>query len=745
MNPGPPPKKKSRKAIKVASKQDIAASIKAQLGESLDLDVMDMDLGGVEEMDTTAPTPKVKANIKRAANAAAGDTPMKKTVKAHGPVSKTPAPKVKVKKTAPQPTLPDMSDLGDSVETYEEGETEEPLSFGPPPGASPPQPEVGLDDLDSLFPSASDDLLDDSTGLGFDDVDPLDDSIDILDRDICPNCEAELKGSKKFCVVCGQKLDGDEEDDARLRRMGLVEEKDELTETMESMEKDMGRIGLQDLEDIDASSEIEETVSEPSLEGTSYFKKGDRIFVPKLKKGVIHSQYRTEDEKKAEQYQEDLEEFADVMSESSSKKVEEKPDAPLIKDVVKESKKKKKSKGEKLDSVEDELELFKSQIKDLLETDVEKKERKKAKKVVVGKVDPAEGEMPAAMDMPDDGSIDLFDEDPFGLTAGIEVDSLFTDKEAEDKISSRLTAREVEELNAQAERALAKGKEADAFELYRQAMEKDPNDHVSKWGAGQIMLNMGGFDEAKTLLDSALDIMFDGNHYQLLSLSLEQLKDLALEERDRFRTDNALELLKIYMQREKNDMQALTLYARILDKLGKSGEALEAYLQALKENHESPRIQERLASLGFNFLKERNVHDGRRVFRALERKIPHHGPAMLGNAYCELLLENPEEVLPLVRLVDLSKFFDSVKEHIIDMGFEASRQGEADLALDLFRIVIDLDPNNVDAITGVGDAHRGLREYARAMSCYNMALKHDPTNLKVLQSLTNLSRKFVVG
>src|SRR5688572_3142937 len=83
--------------------------------------------------------------------------------------------------------------------------------------------------------------------------------------------------------------------------------------------------------------------------------------------------------------------------------------------------------------------------------------------------------------------------------------------------------------------------------------------------------------------------------------------------------------------------------------------------------------------------------------------------------------------------VDLSILFDSARVY-----YGRGDYKKADI---FFERVLEIEPNNIEALNGKGTSLYRLADYDKARNCFDKVLKMDPKNIVALNNIENLGKK----
>jgi len=179
---------------------------------------------------------------------------------------------------------------------------------------------------------------------------------------------------------------------------------------------------------------------------------------------------------------------------------------------------------------------------------------------------------------------------------------------------------------------------------------------------------------------------------------------------------------------------ALTFRANALDMLGRYEEAVAAYEGVIAED---ARWWEAHANLGICHARSGRPEEAEAAFRRGLEACPG-SPEIRDELAAHLLAYggDPREALALAEeAVALGS--DEIR-HLYTLGEARLANGDEEGAMDAYRRVLELDPENPEAHLELGILHDRRGERQRAEKHFLESLKADPTNPRALYSYANV-------
>ncbi len=242
-----------------------------------------------------------------------------------------------------------------------------------------------------------------------------------------------------------------------------------------------------------------------------------------------------------------------------------------------------------------------------------------------------------------------------------------------------------------------------------------------KTDLADIVLRLGKSKEAKEI---ALEVLsYAPNHVKALTV----LGLAALENRE---TEEAVENLKRAYELNNNSYQAGRL-ARAYEQDGKMEKALQILQEALKGNPNDQHLLKQYSALK---RKSRKIPDEDEIISRFSQKEETSLP------YAEYLreqlgqLEPQKAVLQLQKIIKVGNRKENPHLHIL-LGDLLRRLEKENQAAEAYRKALELDPENLYALTQQAFCYRRLGEKEKAWLLLKMLLSKQPGNTAAKSAL----------
>lgn len=268
------------------------------------------------------------------------------------------------------------------------------------------------------------------------------------------------------------------------------------------------------------------------------------------------------------------------------------------------------------------------------------------------------------------------------------------------------------------------GRYAQADAEYSRVVEADPT-FVAAWvGRGDNAMAMQLYTRAAEFYAKALEL-------QPGSLTLKlKLAEAYLRGR---RTAEARPILEEVLKAQADNATALVLMGDLLLAEGKAAEAVDYYTRAWQRSP-TPDVQLKLAQA---LAQAGRTEEALRRFQDLIQRSPYNAQARLG--YADLLLAQGQREKALEEYQNALRFAADVETrekaarqivalnpNDIAMRFRLAgylrEQYKYDGAIAQYEAILALDPQNLDALIGLGDCYVPKTQYDRALEYYRQAL-----------------------
>jgi len=172
--------------------------------------------------------------------------------------------------------------------------------------------------------------------------------------------------------------------------------------------------------------------------------------------------------------------------------------------------------------------------------------------------------------------------------------------------------------------------------------------------------------------------------------------------------------------------------------LRRFSDAIKILQEALKLNPENSTV---LYHLGLSYFSQQNYTDAIPCFKKLielegysEDNFYHLGLALL---YCN---QTEESLKYLNQIVDVQNSKSMRPDLVYDIGIHLIQADKPVHAKELFIRYLKIAENDIDATFGLGIAYSELRDYYRALECFNRIQKWAPERFPSLQVMIGVSQ-----
>ncbi len=153
----------------------------------------------------------------------------------------------------------------------------------------------------------------------------------------------------------------------------------------------------------------------------------------------------------------------------------------------------------------------------------------------------------------------------------------------------------------------------------------------------------------------------------------------------------------------------------------KYSEAQNYFLQALEVR---PGNAELLNSLGVTAMKTKQYARAKEYFMQALTASPEYVPARKGLAYVYIQSENPQEAYYHLGIL-IKEAGENDPDVLILKGMLAGLEQDYEKAIRVYQKIVELNPNNIEALFALGNSYLNLQKYAEAASFYEHALQLD--------------------
>ncbi|CAF0835802.1 unnamed protein product [Didymodactylos carnosus] len=274
----------------------------------------------------------------------------------------------------------------------------------------------------------------------------------------------------------------------------------------------------------------------------------------------------------------------------------------------------------------------------------------------------------------------------------------------------------------------------EAFRYYYQATHLAPEKFVlPHFGLGQMYLARSDFTNASDCFEKILKV-HPNDHESMKILASIYAESSEIEKRDKAR-----EYLKKVTQHDIHDIDSWIQLAEILEGVELQG-ALDAYLTAsklIRETHGVDTPVEILNNMGSLYYRLNNYEESKRCFEmgiqnadmAREAEPGYYNSILVTMRYnlarvCEASFEfDKAETLYKEILREHPKYVDCV----LRLGCMARDRGQIYNASDWFKDALEINQNNPDAWTMIGNLHSAKQEWRPGQKKFERILHNSST------------------
>jgi len=293
-------------------------------------------------------------------------------------------------------------------------------------------------------------------------------------------------------------------------------------------------------------------------------------------------------------------------------------------------------------------------------------------------------------------------------------------------MSSLRNPDQVLDVIQQAARLHAAGRLAEAEPLYRQALNRSPDNFDALHLYGVLLSQTQRFDEAEKLLRRAV--------YLRPNVATAQ-SNLGNMLRDRNRPGEALPYLRRAVEADPKMAAAHQNLGAVLNALGESDEAEQSFRRALELQ---PDFPEALNSLGNALRLAEKLEESEKCYRRAIARRPNYSEAHTGlGATLNALHRNEESVASCRRAVELRGDYPEARNNLALALLSQKAYQEAEVEV---RTALRLRSGYVDAQRNLGAVLSGMRRYDEALLEYKRALEMDPESGGIWMDLGSVQR-----
>jgi tetratricopeptide (TPR) repeat protein len=268
----------------------------------------------------------------------------------------------------------------------------------------------------------------------------------------------------------------------------------------------------------------------------------------------------------------------------------------------------------------------------------------------------------------------------------------------------------------------------------------------------------------RTIIGAALGATAVGAYFYYTHTTPEVLLDRGNRYFNDGQYERALNYYNWALKKEPYFIEALLALGRVLENAGDKGEAIDAYFRVLQQDPENSIAYLRLGDLFFSLnSKEKALQSYNEVLRRDRTNLQ----ALLGAAHCffdkedfknalplyqEALQLQPENEEILKKITSIQQFFlkeEAMEEEKLRTALIEERKGLAKRALlfqhyreaeQYYREILELSPDDDDALRGRAFCFESMEDYGKALEFYEVLLEKHPDEEALSQSIEKLKR-----
>ena len=299
----------------------------------------------------------------------------------------------------------------------------------------------------------------------------------------------------------------------------------------------------------------------------------------------------------------------------------------------------------------------------------------------------------------------------------------------EEAVSSLERAKSLDPTNADvlvqlgfAQLALANNDAA--RQAFEQALAIAPSYADARFGLAQIAFRGGDLKEARKLADTVLGAQPDNIEAKQLLASVEAAEKAG--RRQPAQRNAGTQAAKPKPSRLETTLEK----AQKLRKEGRFAEAEVSYREALAQSPGNPDV---LVALGLVAGYQQNFSEAEGFFWAALERAPGYLDARLG--LVRLAMWRGDLAGARARVDPIAVEHSDNTEVSLLAARVTLQEGRALEAEGQFQAILERDPNNGDALVGLGDAQRAKGDDEAARISYNKALALEPSSADIQQRL----------
>lgn len=292
--------------------------------------------------------------------------------------------------------------------------------------------------------------------------------------------------------------------------------------------------------------------------------------------------------------------------------------------------------------------------------------------------------------------------------------------------------------------SLSSGNILVAVQLYRQVLEKDPNNFEANNELGSLLYKEAKFEESLPCFEKAIEIKPEDTRLYLTKSAI--LYSLG-------RDSESLQALDKAIQIDPNYISAYVMKARTLESQGRLEEAKKAYktaidletdlfqkgelLRSLDRHEEAIAIFDEIIKKNAEDIDKATMHKGMALFglgkykEALDsfiqflkisKALNHYAYFNMGNCYRNLK-QHDEAIQAFEKAASIEPQFIAAYLNLAHLLYELGKYKEA---LPVFEKVLVLDPNRMDALYSKAYALKELGKTKESVEAYDKIIELKP-------------------
>jgi protein O-GlcNAc transferase len=257
------------------------------------------------------------------------------------------------------------------------------------------------------------------------------------------------------------------------------------------------------------------------------------------------------------------------------------------------------------------------------------------------------------------------------------------------------------------------GRWSAAEAIYRQLLQRDPNDFAALFMLGGMYIQSGHFDAAIGTLQRAIQLQpgFADAHYNI---------GIAFQSAKQF--DFAVVAFSQTVRLNPKNSSAFNNLGVVLCELARFDEGIAAYRQAIQLR---PDYADAHYNLGLAFRNSGKPREAAERFRAALQLRPE-----FAQAYCDLgnaLLDQDEMPQAIIAYREAIARAPANADAHYNLGIALNRDGRREQALAAFQQALRLRPEHPETFNNLGNVYKEIGQLDAALDAYRHAVELNPT------------------